>query len=157
MENRKIPALIALAGVIVAVVVFLFIADDDTADQGSETTQQAESSPPAEPEGQDKPGNDKPSKPQKPEEPDVPEIEIRNGEPVGGVKEIEVVEGEELRVNVTTDAADELHLHGFDVYLDVVPGKTNKLVLDNADIPGVLELESHSTGALIAQISVVPG
>ena len=52
---------------------------------------------------------------------------------------------------------DELHLHAYDVYLDIVPGKTNELVVENADIEGVIELESHSTGALLAEISVVPG
>lgn len=156
MENRKLPALIAVAGIVIAVAVWLFIASDDTADQESEPTQAAETTTPVD-EGQDKPEKDKPEKPEKPAESAVPEIEIQNGEPVGGVAEIEVTEGDELRVNITTDAADELHLHSYDVYLDIVPGKTNELVVESADIGGVFELESHSTGALIAEISVVPG
>lgn len=156
MENRKIPALIALAGVVIAAVVFLFVADDDTANQEAETTTPAETQAEA---PTDDPADSKPEKkePSEPAEPQVPQIEIKGGEPVGGVQEIEVTEGEELRVEIETDTADELHLHGFDVYLDIVPGKTNELVVDNADIGGVLELESHTTGALLAEISVVPG
>lgn len=156
MENRKIPALIALAGVIVVIVVFFAFGDDDTS-ENTELSGQPETSATESVANGDE---DKPEKPKKkadkPAEPEVPSIEIEDGEPVGGVQEIEVTRGDELRVNITTDAADELHLHGFDVYLDIVPGKTNELVVDNADIDGILELESHSTGALLAEISVVP-
>ncbi len=70
-------------------------------------------------------------KPEKPDEPAVPELEIRNGAPVGGPLEVEVTEGDELRIDVTTDAPDELHLHSYDVYLDIQPGKTNELVVEN--------------------------
>jgi len=159
MENRKIPALIALAGVVIAVVVFLFVANDDTADQETETTTPAEThaTEPADAPDDSEGGDKKKPKPEKPEEPAVPELEIRGGAPVGGPLEVEVTEGEELRIDVTTDAPDELHLHSYDVYLDIEPGKTNELVVENADIGGVIELESHSTGALLAEISVVPG
>jgi hypothetical protein len=154
MENRKIPALIALAGIVIAVIVFLFVANDDTADQESETTPQAETTAPEDTGDEEEPEKEKPDKPA---EPEVPQLEIQNGEPVGGVLELEVTAGDELRIDITTDAADELHLHSYDVYLDVVPGETNELVVENADIEGVIELESHSTGALLAEISVVPG
>ena len=161
MENRKIPALIALAGIVIAVIVVLFVANDDTADQGTETTAPAETQA-TEPE--DEPGDtggddekQKPDNPEKPEEPAVPQLEIRDGAPVGGPLEVEVTEGDELRIDITTDAPDELHLHSYDVYLDIQPGKINELVVESADIGGVFELESHTTGALLAEISVVPG
>jgi hypothetical protein len=156
MENRKIPALIALAGIVIAVIVFLFIANDDTDDQESEAAPQAQASTTTPEDSGDDEEPEK-EKPEKPAEPDVPQLEIQNGEPVGGVLELEVTAGDELRIDITTDAADELHLHSYDVYLDIVPGETNELVVENADIEGVIELESHSTGALLAEISVVPG
>jgi hypothetical protein len=156
MENRKIPALIALAGIVIAVIVFLFIASDDTDDQESEAAPQAQASTTTPEDSGDDEEPEK-EKPEKPAEPDVPQLEIQNGEPVGGVLELEVTAGDELRIDITTDAADELHLHSYDVYLDIVPGETNELVVENADIEGVIELESHSTGALLAEISVVPG
>ncbi len=155
MENRKIPALIALAGVVIAIAVFFAFGDDDTSDEDTENSgQQDVVTLPAPGTGDNKP---KPKKPSKPAEPEIPEIEIRGGEPVGGVQEIEVTEGDELRVAITTDAADELHFHGYDVYLDIEPGKENELVVEKADIGGIHELESHTTGALLAEISVVPG
>ncbi len=157
MENRKIPALIALAGVVIAIIVFFFVANDDTADQESETTQTAETSATTSEDTGDDEEEPEKEKPEKPAEPEVPQLEIKDGAPVGGVLEVEVTVGDELRIDVTTDAPDELHLHTYDVYLDIVPGKTNELVVENADIEGVIELESHSTGALLAEISVVPG
>ena len=159
MENRKIPALIALAGIVIAIFVFLFVADDDTADQETETTTPAETQATVPDDEPGNPGGDdkEKQKPEKPEEPAVPQLEIRNGAPVGGPLEVEVTEGDELRIDVTTDAPDELHLHSYDVYLDIQPGKTNELVVEKADIGGVFEPESHTTGALLAEISVVPG
>jgi FtsP/CotA-like multicopper oxidase with cupredoxin domain len=154
MENRKLPALIAVAGVVIAVAVWLFVANDDTADQESETTQQVETAPPPGNEGEGQKKQD--DKPEEPQEPAVPQIEMQGGEPVGGAQEIEVAEGDELRIEVITDTPDELHLHGFDLYFDIVPDKTNQVVVESADIGGVFELESHTTGALLAEISVVP-
>ena len=157
MENRKIPALIALAGVVTAIIVFFFVANDDTADQESETTQTAETSATTSKDTGDDEKEPDSDKPEKPAEPEIPQLEIQDGAPVGGVLEVEVTAGDELRIDITTDAPDELHLHTYDVYLDIVPGKTNALVVQNADIEGIFELESHSTGALLAEISVAPG
>src|SRR3712207_1226102 len=114
MENRKIPALLALAGVVIAVAVFLFVANDDTADQPSETTQ-AETTPAAEDEPADKPEKDAPAEPEEAAEPQVPVIEIEAGEPVGGVAEFEVTEGDNIKFIVRSDAAHEIHLHTYDV------------------------------------------
>ena len=152
MENRTVPALIALAGVLIAIAVYFFVLNDDTADGPTETSPSAQTGQ-AEPPGPQ--GGS--GKPDEPEEPEVPLIEIADGEPVGGVKEIEITEGEEIRIQVKTDAPDELHLHTYDVYLDVAPGKPAELVVPRADIGGVVELESHTTGVPIAEISVVPG
>jgi hypothetical protein len=157
MENRKIPALIALAGIIVAIAVFFAVGDDDTSEQASDTPEPAQTTA-ADPSGSGEGTGTGPKEPEpkEPAEPEIPEIEIKDGEPVGGVQQIEVTRGDELRINISTDAADELHLHGFEVYLDIVSGKANELVVENADIDGVFELESHSTGAVFAEISVVP-
>ena len=156
MENRKIPALFALAGIVIAVIVFFFVANDDTADQESETTQTAATSTTTDETGDDKDEPDE-QKPEKPAEPRCLSSRSAMARRSVASLEVEVTEGDELRIDVTTDAPDELHLHTYDVYLDVVPGKTNELVVESADIGGVFELESHTTGALLAEISVVPG
>src|SRR5262245_18404270 len=121
MDSRRVPALIALVGVIVAVGLFLVL-KDDTADEDStvETT-----TPAASTDGEDQGSGqalEAEAKP-KPEKPELPVVEIKGGKPVGGVQELEFKSGEEARFEVVADAADELHFHGYDLYVDVAPGK----------------------------------
>jgi hypothetical protein len=149
MDSRRVPALIAVVGVVVAVGLFLLL-KDDTADEDTVTT------PPAQTASDGSEPDEQAQKPEpRPEKPDVPQLEIEGGQPVGGVQEIEFESGVEARFEVVTDVADELHFHGYDLYFDVEPGKPNELSFD-ADIEGLFELESHSTGELLAEISVVP-
>jgi hypothetical protein len=144
MENRKIPALIAVAGVVIAVVVFLFVANDDTADKETETTTPAATQPTEPADGADEP------------KADVPVIEIKDGEPVGGVAEFEVVEGDNINFIVRSDADYEIHLHTYDVMMDVPAGGEVEFDVP-ADIGGVIEAEIEDTAVPIAEISVVPG
>jgi hypothetical protein len=55
---------------------------------------------------------------------DVPTIEVKNEEPVGGVQELEFDSGEEIRFRVSSDAAEEIHVHGYDIAKDVPAGGT---------------------------------
>lgn len=131
MDSRKAPALIALGGAVLAVALFLVL-KDDTADE--DTTL-----PPA----------------AKSEKFEVPVVEVEDGKPVGGVRELEFPSGAEARFEVVADATDELHLHGYDIYADLKPGRPTDVAFA-ATIEGVFELESHATGELFAEISVVP-
>jgi hypothetical protein len=151
MESRRVPALIALVGVVVAVGLFLLLKDDTADDEATITNPPATTS-----EG----GGDgsEPDKPEKPPEPELPVVEIRDGQPVGGVQEFEFENGEEARFEVESDAADELHLHGYDLEFEVKPGKPTEVTFEaGAEGEGTFELESHTTGELLAEISVVPG
>lgn len=150
MENRKLPALLALVGVLVAVVVLLFVLQEDTGDQDTE---------PGTPAGgvattgdDDKKPADKPKPEPKPE---VATIEVKGGEPVGGVSDLEFTEGERIQIKVVSDAAGEVHLHGYDVTLDVTATEPVEFDL-KADIGGVFELELEETAAPLAEVSVVP-
>ena len=53
----------------------------------------------------------------------APVVRVEGGEPVGGVQEIKVDKGERVRFSVRPDAEDEVHVHGYDRYADVGPGK----------------------------------
>ena len=147
MENRKLPALLALAGIVIAVVVVLFIANDDTADQESETTQAAETSTTPDDTGDDGEAPDE----EKPDEPDVPVIEIEDGEPVGGVAEFDVTVGDNINFIVRSDADYEIHLHTYDVAMDVFAGGEVEFDVP-ATIEGVIEAEIEDTAVPIAEI-----
>ena len=159
MLSRNQGLIAAVLGVVLAGVLFVVLSGGedergDPAPETSATTQPASgaygSSPPA---GQ---GGKGPEREPKPAEPELPLIEIRDGQPVGGVAELEFESGTDAEFGVEADAADELHLHGYDLYIDVGPGEPRQVSFA-ADIEGVFELESHTTAVPIAEISVTPG
>jgi len=86
--------------------------------------------------------------------PSVPTISVKNGEPVGGVKKIEVSEGEQIRFRVTDDADSTVHLHGYDVEKDVGPGNPASFNV-KATITGRFEVELHPA-TQVAEVTVNP-
>lgn len=151
MQSRKLPALIAVFGVVLAVALFLLL-KDDTAEKDTEIGGNQAAQPP-DPKPDDK--GDEPKPEPRPEEPEIPQIEIKDGQPFGGVQQIEVMSGETGALEVTSDVDDELHFHVYDAYIGLKAGEPSEFSF-KADIEGVFELESHTTGVLIAEISVVP-
>jgi hypothetical protein len=69
-------------------------------------------------------------------------IRIKGGEPVGGVKDIKVTKGEHVRIVVSSDADDDIHLHGYDIEKTVKPGEPAQFNFV-ANIEGIFEIESH--------------
>jgi hypothetical protein len=85
----------------------------------------------------------------------VPTIVIRNGEPVGGVKQLEYNAGDEIRFEVKSDVADEVHVHGYDLMEDVPAGGTVSFDFP-AEIEGIFEAELEGRKEQIAEITVNP-
>ena len=81
-------------------------------------------------------------------------IAIAGGEVRGGAREIKVDQGEIARIEVKSDAPDEIHLHGYDVYKDVAPGKPARFQV-KANAEGIFELEAHDLGHVIIGTLVV--
>jgi len=134
---------------VVALVAFLVVAlnkssDSDKSDS-SQSTQQA-GSPEA---ATSKPKESKPSKPE------IPTIVIRGGQPVDGVAELTVNQGEEVRFKVKSDVADEVHLHGYDISKEVSAG--GSVTFDfPAEIEGIFEVELEERAVPIAELAVEP-
>jgi FtsP/CotA-like multicopper oxidase with cupredoxin domain len=89
------------------------------------------------------------------EEPRVDRVRVRAGAPVGGAKTLEYRRGDRIRLRVTADAPDEVHVHGFDVEKAVGP-KAPATFNIAADIEGRFEVELHGSGAQIATLEVSP-
>jgi hypothetical protein len=85
----------------------------------------------------------------------VPTIVIRNGEPVGGIKQLEYSAGDEIRFEVSSDVADEVHVHGYDLMQDVPAGGTVSFDFP-AEIEGIFEAELEGRKEQIAEIRVNP-
>lgn len=81
------------------------------------------------------------------------QIVVVNGAVKGGIVREKVKKGDRAVIVVTSDAADEVHLHGYDVTRDVAPGKPARLPF-KATIPGRFEVELEDRGVQIADITV---
>lgn len=77
------------------------------------------------------------------------EVEIAGGEPVGGVRTVEVPLDETVTLRVTGDAEGEFHVHGYDL-IQSVGGD----IVFVAAIPGQFEVELEGTHTLILELVV---
>jgi hypothetical protein len=159
--------LIGLGVVAAAIVLFVVLrpgADETAVPAGAETaaTEPGETAPaPTEPEAL--PAEDEaepaeePESTEEPAEPAVPTLSIvvRGGVPEGGIQRLTVQQGEEVRIVVRSDTADELHLHGYDLVRSVGPGAPAQMRF-RATIPGRFELETHTRHVLIGEVEVRP-
>ena len=75
----------------------------------------------------------------------VVEVEFRDGSVVGGTRREEVDLGDTVRLRVTSDVADEVHVHGYDRRIDIAAGTTAELVFV-ADSGGQFEVELENRG-----------
>lgn len=74
-----------------------------------------------------------------------------NGKPVGGVKTVEVPQGQTFSLVVTSAVADEVHLHGYDKHVDVAAGGT-ATITQKATIPGEVIAELEGSGTTLVRI-----
>lgn len=86
---------------------------------------------------------------------EVPTIVVRDGEPVGGVQTLEFSAGEEVRFRVSSDAAEEIHVHGYDIAKDVPAGGTIEFDFP-AELEGIYEAELEGLGVQIAELRINP-
>jgi plastocyanin len=66
---------------------------------------------------------------------------------------ISVARGETVRLVVTSDVADEIHVHSYDRELRLTPRKPATLQF-TADKPGLFEVETHETKLILFQLLV---
>jgi heme/copper-type cytochrome/quinol oxidase subunit 2 len=147
MERGQRIGLIA-AAIVVAVVAFLLLSGgDDDEDTTSTTTQTQQTETQA--------GEPTATVPAPKPEPSVNTIRVVGGEPQGGVQDITVNKDDTVRLEVQSDTAAEVHVHGYDISKDVEAGGSVKFNF-KADIEGVYEIELEETHTPIGQLSVEP-
>jgi FtsP/CotA-like multicopper oxidase with cupredoxin domain len=153
-SNQRI--LLVVAAVVVAVVAFVIAQPGDDEEEGqsagntpaqTSTTGNGEAEPTE-------------TEPAPPPDPQVTRIRIRGGAVVGGPKDIEVTRGDAVRIVVTADADDELHLHGYDITRNAGPGRPARFRF-RANAEGAFEIESHvaedaGKDPLVARLVVQP-
>lgn len=85
----------------------------------------------------------------------TPTIVVKNGEPVGGVQELEYSAGDRINFDVRSDVADEIHVHGYDLMKDVPAGGAVSFSFP-AEIEGIFEVELEGRKEQIAELRVNP-
>jgi hypothetical protein len=83
------------------------------------------------------------------------ELVIEGGALAAGPQRIQVPQGSAIEIKVSTDHADELHLHGYDLKLQLTAGESATLAF-SADHSGRFGLELHHSHGEIATLEVMP-
>ena len=81
------------------------------------------------------------------------EVIVTGGQVSGDTGRVPVAVGEPVTLVVTSDAADEIHLHGYDLTTALEPGTPAELTFD-ATVPGVFEVELHEAGTVLLTLQV---
>jgi len=89
------------------------------------------------------------------EKPTEVKVVVVDGAPQGGIVRATVNKDDQVVLVVTSDVADEIHLHGYDKAKDIAAGGTIRIPF-KATIPGRFEAELEGRGVQIAEISVEP-
>ncbi len=154
-RNQRIA--LVLAAVLVAVVAFVVVSpggdDDGDSEQAAQTTTSEGS-------GEDTTPTEERVIPAVPPDPAPQRIRITGGEVAGGPKTITVEKGDRVRIVVSADAPDDIHLHGYDIEKQVAPGRPARFRF-KADAEGAFEIESHlaedaGKDPLVARLVVGP-
>ena len=85
----------------------------------------------------------------------TPTVRVVNAKPQGGVQKLSFTKGGTVKFHVTSDTADEIHVHGYDLMKDVAKGGSVTFSFKGSiDGRFVVELEGH--GEQIAELDVEP-
>lgn len=83
------------------------------------------------------------------------ELEVSQQKLVRGPEVIQVQQGETVTLRITSDHHDELHLHGYDLTLDLPAGQAAELRFV-ADRSGRFEYELHHAHLDLGALEVLP-
>jgi hypothetical protein len=81
------------------------------------------------------------------------EVSFAHGKISGATGRVPVAKGSPVTLVVTSDVADEVHLHGYDIEKGVAPGKPATLQL-TATLTGVFEVELHQANVVLLRLQI---
>ena len=82
-------------------------------------------------------------------------VNVVKGVPKGGIQRPTVHKGDKVVLVVRADSGEAVHLHGYNIEKDVLPGQAVRMPF-TANIAGRFEVELHPTDALLAVVEVKP-
>jgi hypothetical protein len=88
-----------------------------------------------------------------PDDAQVVSITVAGGQVTGVEPRTQVAVGTTVRLTVTSDVADEIHVHGYDLTLPLTAGSPAQLEFV-ADTPGLFEVELHDAEQVLTRLQV---
>lgn len=148
---RRPPRALGLALCIVALATGFALASCGSDDEAGNTTVTTTTTVPTTTE----PPTTTTPPPPPPPEPTEVRVRVVGGAPQGGIVRKTVDQGDRVVVVVTSDVVDHVHIHGYDLFRDVGPGKRGRIAF-RARIPGRFVVELEDRHAQIAELTVEP-
>jgi hypothetical protein len=152
-DFRRVALIAASLGLLISLFFALRSDDDDSAAQttNAQTVQTTTESPATTEQATTE------ASPATTAEPEAVRLDyvIVRGQPQGGIARDSVDRGRSVVITVTSDVADEVHVHGYDLSAEVAPGApaTIRFV---ADAPGRFEIELENSAVQVAELEVRP-
>ncbi|TFV65494.1 hypothetical protein E4P40_26365 [Blastococcus sp. CT_GayMR20] len=81
------------------------------------------------------------------------EVTVAGGAVTGDTGRVPVAAGTPVTLAITSDVADEVHVHGYELTADLAPGQPASITFE-ATIPGVFEVELHEAGTVLLSLQV---
>jgi plastocyanin len=133
--------------------------DSDSSASSSNTTSAPASTPTDLPTNTPTPGKPNTSSPSNTADPSGEQadvtinVTVANGKVTPSGATVKAKAGQTVLVTAVSDAADEVHIHGYDKELPLTPGKPASVKF-TADMKGTFEIETHESGKLVAKLVV---
>jgi Cupredoxin-like domain len=80
-------------------------------------------------------------------------VSVKDGKASPKAHRVKVAEGSQVQILVSSDADDEVHVHGYDIEREVSAGQSVTIEF-TANQTGVFEVETHETNLLLLQLQV---
>jgi hypothetical protein len=84
---------------------------------------------------------------------DTIRVAVKAGKVTPATHREPVAKGDTVKLVVTTDTADEVHVHGVNVEKETTPGTPVTITFVAKD-PGIYEVETHESGLQLLQLEV---
>ena len=84
---------------------------------------------------------------------DTIHVAVKDGKVTPATHREPVGKGDTVKLVVTTDTADAVHVHGVDIEKETSPGKPVTITFVAKD-PGIYEVETHESGLQLLQLEV---
>jgi hypothetical protein len=81
------------------------------------------------------------------------EVTFADGRAEGDTGRVAVAVGTPVTLVVTSDVADQVHVHGYDIEQELTPGRPATLQFD-ATVTGVFEVELHEADTVLLRLQV---